>query len=143
MFHLTDIGLCKTKRCENGGTCLGNYDGTSYKCLCLAGYDGAHCNISKYISPDLPQRTLSIGNCDADVAPLSYNQKHVILFLRFTCTNAVFPPARLFSFLLVYTRPVCHVQHCNLVDLVDRNMDLFTFPYMNLQISMNARAGLV
>jgi len=55
MFHLTDIGLCKTKRCENGGTCLGNYNGTSYKCLCLAGYNGENCNTSKYISPDLHQ----------------------------------------------------------------------------------------
>ena len=47
--HLVDVGLCKTKRCENGGTCLGNNDGSIYKCLCPSGFFGEDCSMSKLI----------------------------------------------------------------------------------------------
>jgi hypothetical protein len=47
--HLVDVGLCKTKRCENGGTCLGNNDGSIYKCLCLSGFFGEDWSMSKLI----------------------------------------------------------------------------------------------
>ena len=47
--HLVDVGLCKRKRCENGGTCLGNNDGSIYKCLCPSGFIGEGCSMSKLI----------------------------------------------------------------------------------------------
>ena len=52
--HITGIGLCKTKRrCENGGTCLGNNASSVYKCNCPSGFSGDDCNISKFESQEL------------------------------------------------------------------------------------------
>lgn len=40
-FFTTDIDECKSTPCKNGATCVDGVD--SYKCQCVAGYDGDYC----------------------------------------------------------------------------------------------------
>lgn len=40
-FFTTDIDECKSTPCKNGATCVDGVD--SYKCQCVAGYDGDNC----------------------------------------------------------------------------------------------------
>jgi hypothetical protein len=42
---LTDIGMCISNACENGGTCYEMVNG--YGCACPAGYTGKTCEIGK------------------------------------------------------------------------------------------------
>ena len=34
---------CSSSPCQNGGTCIPNYDFNSYDCLCAQGFMGEYC----------------------------------------------------------------------------------------------------
>ena len=42
-----DIDECEPKPCLNGGSCQDGIN--SYKCTCVAGFDGNNCENSEYI----------------------------------------------------------------------------------------------
>ena len=41
-----DVDDCKDVKCLNGGTCVDEVNG--FKCLCVAGWEGLHCESGKF-----------------------------------------------------------------------------------------------
>ena len=39
---------CTKNPCQNGATCSPNYSRDEYKCVCLPGFTGQHCETGRY-----------------------------------------------------------------------------------------------
>ena len=50
---VTEIMPCASSPCQNGATCFDHSSGSSYVCLCPAGFEGSNCENGTFIKSQL------------------------------------------------------------------------------------------
>ncbi|EGD81882.1 fibropellin Ia [Salpingoeca rosetta] len=63
---ITEIDICDSNPCLNGGTCKSKDHGRDYKCYCPHGYKGERCEINRYTTTPSRPTTTENDICDTN-----------------------------------------------------------------------------
>ena len=79
---------CSSSPCQNGGTCIPNYDFNSHDCLCAQGFVGEYCEkgnwyvsipsslFQRFVSTNFPSEVILFNDSRAQLPENSWSDNH-------------------------------------------------------------------